>query len=89
MKQLEYLKHKGVDYAGMGYTHAKQTIKELRERQKQGKATFKQARCLRKAGIDSSSITFKDAGDMITKLAANHWRCPTEWKSLPSFIGKR
>jgi superfamily II DNA or RNA helicase len=89
MKQLEYLKYKGVDYSGMGYTHAKQTIKELRERQKQGKATFKQARCLRKAGIESSSITFKDAGDMITKLAANHWRCPTEWKSLPSFIGKR
>jgi superfamily II DNA or RNA helicase len=88
-KQLEYLKHKGVDFNGMGYTHAKQTIKELRERQKQGKATYKQARCLRKAGIDSSTITFKDAGDMITKLAANHWRCPTEWKSMDFFIGKK
>jgi hypothetical protein len=88
-KQLEFLKYKGVNTAGMGYTHARQVIKEVRERQKQGVCTFKQAQCLRKAGIDSSSITFKDAGEMITKLANNRWRCPPEWKSLPSFIGKR
>ena len=88
-KQQEYLKHKGVNSAGMGYTHAKQTIKELRERQKQGVCTFKQAQCLRKAGIDSSSISFKDAGEMITKLANNRWKCPPEWKALKSFIGRK
>lgn len=88
-RQQSFLKQKGINTAGMEYTHARQMVKELRERQKQGVCTFKQAQCLRKAGIDSSSISFKDAGEMITKLVRNHWRCPTEWKSLPSFIGKK
>jgi type I site-specific restriction endonuclease len=88
-KQTEFLKHKGVNSAGMGHTHAAQIIKELRERQKQGVCTFKQAQVLRKNGIDSSSITFKDAGEMITKLANNRWRCPPDWKSLDCYIGKK
>jgi hypothetical protein len=89
LAQQKYLKHKGVNIAGLEYTHARQLIKEIQERQKQGVCTFKQAQCLRKAGIDSSSISFKDAGEMITKLANNRWKCPPEWKALKSFIGRK
>jgi type I site-specific restriction endonuclease len=88
-KQLEFLKHKGVNAAGMGYTHARQTIKELRERQKQGKATFKQTQQLFKRGIDTSNVTFEDAGKMMGELANNRWQTPQRWKSLDCYIGKR
>lgn len=88
-KQMEYLKHKGVDTDGMGYTHAKQTIKELRERQKQGKATYKQTKQLFRRGIDTSTVTFDEASTMMNELANNRWQTPHRWKSLPCYIGTR
>jgi superfamily II DNA or RNA helicase len=88
-RQVAYLKGKGVNTDGLGYTHAKQIIKEITERQKQGMATFKQTRQLFKNGIDTSTVTFEEAGKMMGELAANHWRCPPRWKSLPSYIGKK
>jgi superfamily II DNA or RNA helicase len=90
--QLDFLKRKGVNVGDMGYTHARQAVKELKERQKQGRCTLKQARCLRKAGIDSSSITFEYAGklmgELVSEVGKRKWAVPHSWKSLDCYIGK-
>jgi len=73
-KQLGFLKNKGVDTDGMTLTHAKQMIDTLYKRQQTGKATFKQTKCVQKFGYDTSEMSFKEAGDLITRLVANKWK---------------
>ena len=75
-KQLEYLKGKGVDTDGMGFTHAKQVIDTLWKRQQDGKATFKQTKVLIKYKYDTTNMTFGEAGKLIGQLARNGWRRP-------------
>jgi len=74
MKQVAYLKDKGVDTDGMGYTHASQVIDTLLKRQQAGKATYKQTKCLQKFKYDTTNMTFAEAGKIITQLARNGWK---------------
>ena len=87
-KQIEYLRHKGVDTDGMSFTHAKQTIETLYKRQQHGKATYKQTKLLQRNGINTQDVTFKQAGEMITELANNKWKTPNRWRTLPCWVGK-
>jgi len=85
-KQQAYLKNKGVDTDGMGFTHAAQAITEIISRQKAGKCTYKQAKQLYRRGIDTTKITFEDAGKMMGELANNHWQTPPRWRGLDCWI---
>ena len=82
LKQLKYLKEKGVDTDGMGFQHASQTISELFSRQKAGKCTYKQAKQLFRRGINTNDITFEQASKMMGELAHNRWQTPVSWKKL-------
>jgi superfamily II DNA or RNA helicase len=87
-KQIDWLKAKGVDVAGMNFDHARQTIDELYRRQQEGKPTYKQTKQLYKRGIDTTKITFEQASKMMGELANNRWQTPAKWKTLGCYIGK-
>ncbi len=88
-KQLAWLSKMGVNTDGMGYAHARQVIDNLIKRIETGKPSYKQTKQLYKRGIDTSKITFKQAGIMMGELSRNGWQTPYQWKKLPCFIGTR
>jgi superfamily II DNA or RNA helicase len=58
----------------MTFTQARQLRSELIQRVKGGLATWKQARVLKKYGIDAKDMTFEQASQRIDKIAKNGWK---------------
>ena len=75
--QKNYLEKCGVALDGMTFTHASQIIDTMIKRREQGVCTFKQAKCLQKAGYDTTEMPFGRAGMLIGKLAGAGWQT---WK---------
>jgi superfamily II DNA or RNA helicase len=92
MKQLAYLKYKGVDSAGLSHAHASQIIGTLMTRWKNKICTYKQANKLKQHGLDATNMTFEKASKFMNELANNpekKWRTPARWRELPEWIGKK
>lgn len=65
----------GVDVPeGLSFTHASQLIVQLIKRAQAGRPTFKQTKLLKRFGYECDGMTFDEAGQIITKIAANGWR---------------
>lgn len=65
----------GVDVPeALSFTHASQLIDRLIKRAKAGRPTFKQSKLLKRYGYDPETMTFIQAGEVITRIAANGWR---------------
>lgn len=60
---------------------AEQLITTLRERRKQGKASFKMARLLKKFGFNPD-MEAEEAKRIIKTIAANNWRVPPELRAV-------
>ena len=77
-KQLQFLEKRGIfadTIQNMG--KASLLIDRLKRRQDEGLSTPKQIRCLERYGFRQvGTWSFEDAGDMISRLAANNWRIP-------------
>jgi hypothetical protein len=72
--QLAFLEKKGVDSSGLSFTHASQLIGRLIKNQNENLCTYKQAKCLSKFNYDPKDMTFKEANDLISQIAANGWK---------------
>ena len=78
-KQLQLLEKRGilpgaVENTGM----ASLLINRLIRRQQEGLSTPKQIRCLERFGFRQvGTWSFRQAGEMISRLAENHWRVPS------------
>ena len=78
-KQLLFLEKRGI-YAGSVENAGKASllIDRLIKRQNEGLSTPKQIRCLERFGFRQvGTWTFGEAGQLISRLAANCWRVPT------------
>jgi hypothetical protein len=73
-KQIGLLQKFGVDTSGLSRTHASQLIGQLLNMRRKKLCTFKQARCLVKYGYDPKDVTFDQASELITAIAANGWK---------------
>jgi superfamily II DNA or RNA helicase len=77
-KQIDFLEKRGilaasVDNAGKAHL----LIDRLIRRQQAGLSTPKQIRCLERYGFKQvGTWTFRQAGDMLTRLQHNNWRLP-------------
>ena len=77
-KQLQFLEKRGI-YADTIQNMGKASllIDRLKRRQDEGLSTPKQIRCLERYGFRQvGTWSFEDAGNMISRLAANSWRVP-------------
>lgn len=74
-KMTAFLERQGIATQGLTFGQARQLIQEIIGRREQKKATFKQARVLRRFGY-SADATFDEAKKLIDALAANRWRRP-------------
>jgi type I site-specific restriction endonuclease len=73
-KQIEMLRRNGIDNAAeLSFTHASQLIQTIIDRRNTDRCTLKQARVLRRYGY-SAELSFAEAGELMTALAANGWR---------------
>lgn len=77
--QIEYLVKNGVDTTGMTKAVASQLIGEIIDRRKKGKCSYKQAKLLRKNGLDPN-LSFEDAKKAIDEIAARQG-----WKKKEEF----
>jgi len=75
--QIKYLEKCGVAIDGLVFTHASQIIDTMIKRREQGICTYKQSRCLQKAGYDTTEMDFQRANKLIGALAAVGWK---KWK---------
>ncbi len=76
-RQLAVLRRQGIKTDGMPYRQQKQLMNEIFRRFDGNLASLKQVACLAKAGVvDAANLTRKEAGDIISRLAANGWRLP-------------
>ena len=75
--QAAYLEKCGVSCDGLSFTHASQIIDTIIKRREEGECTYKQAKCLQKAGYDTTEMSFKKAGMLIGELAKAGWQ---RWK---------
>jgi hypothetical protein len=75
-KQVAFLASKGVDVAGLSFTHASQIISRLIKNRQEKLATFKQARVLAKFRYDAKNMSFAEASALIDKIAKNGWKRP-------------
>ena len=77
-KQLQLLEKRGIcpeSVENMGKAHL--LIERLIRRQEEGLSTPRQIRCLERYGFRQvGTWTFDQAGEMITRLAANSWHIP-------------
>lgn len=65
----------GVDVPeGLSFTHAGQLIDRLIKRAQAGRATYKQSKLLKRYGYDPETMTFAQASETITAIAANGWK---------------
>jgi stalled ribosome alternative rescue factor ArfA len=72
-KQIAFLERSGVDVSGLSFTHAQQLIKQIIEKRKKGKCSYKQAKTLQRFGYDTE-VSFEQVKDIISELAANGWK---------------
>lgn len=72
--QTKYLEKCGVPIDGLTFTHASQIIDTMIKRREGGTCTYKQAKCLQKAGFDTTEMSFKKAGFTIGALAKVGWQ---------------
>ncbi|GAH53127.1 unnamed protein product [marine sediment metagenome] len=79
-KQNAFLEKNGVAIDGLSFTHGSQIIDTLLKRREQGVCTYKQAKCLQKAGFDTTEMEFQRAGKLIGALAAVKWQ---PWRLPP------
>jgi len=63
-KQIEILKNQGVDVVGISLSEASAIIDEIFRRRKEGLCTYKQARFLKRNGLDPN-VSFQVAGKII------------------------
>ena len=77
-KQLEFLEKRGIfaeSVENAGKAHL--LIERLIRRQAEGLSTPKQIRCLERYGFQQvGTWTFRQAGEMISRLATNNWHIP-------------
>lgn len=75
MKQKTCLEKFGVTPPDeLTFVHASQLIDRLIKRAKEGRPTFKQSKLLARFNYKPEEMTFAEAGEIITQLAANGWR---------------
>ena len=63
---------------GLTFVHASQLIDRLIKRRGEKLCSYKQAKLLDRYGYDGSTITFQNAGELITAIAENGWKRPKE-----------
>jgi len=72
--QKAMLLRNGIDPEGLSFARAHQLIGEIIERRKNGKCSFKQAKLLRKNGLNPN-VSFEEANRLITDIAARQgWK---------------
>jgi superfamily II DNA or RNA helicase len=77
--QIDYLNKNGVNTDGLTKSKASQIIGEIIERRKKGKCSYKQAKVLRKHGLDPN-LSFEDAKKAIDEIATRQgWRKKEEF----------
>ena len=76
-KQLKLIEGAGIDTTGMCKGQASKIIDAIFRRRDAGLATAKQMRMLEQKGFQNVGLwTFKQASDMMNRLAKNRWRVP-------------
>lgn len=76
-RMVEILKRFKVDDAtidGLSLGQAGQLLDVLFTRSKAGLCTVKQAKTLERFGYDAKAMPFKEASNLLNRLAANHWK---------------
>ncbi len=73
--QQQLLERNSIDTNKIDNHTQRLLFKEIINRKKEGKCTYKQAKLLRKHGYDGQQ-TFEQAGKLIDQIAANNWRRP-------------
>lgn len=64
----------GINPDDISYHKGMQLISEFFRRIESSLCSYGQAKVLMRSGYDPKNITFKDAGELITKLKANNWK---------------
>lgn len=76
-KQMKLIEGAGIDTTGMCKGQASKIIDAIFRRRDAGLATAKQMRMLEQKGFQNVGLwTFKQASDMMNRLAKNRWRVP-------------
>lgn len=78
-RQLELLAKSGLapkELESLSFVQASQLIGETIRRRNLGLCSLKQARVLKKFGVDAKDVGFKRASEMIDAIAANGWKKP-------------
>ena len=72
--QMAFLTRAGVDLSK--YSRAEQRVLhgEMIRRIKTGKCSLKQARVLKRYGVNTKNLSFKHAKDLMNRLAENNWK---------------
>lgn len=81
-RQQAMLSKCGINPAGLDKTQARKLISQVVRRRSQNLGTYKQVNRLMKKGLDGSiatNLSFQNASELITRLAANNWRAPVDW----------
>jgi superfamily II DNA or RNA helicase len=74
-KMLLTLRNRGVENPEtLTWTQASALISKLNERMDKGMCTYKQAKKLGKYGYDTEAMTFAEASETLSALAANGWK---------------
>lgn len=77
--QIDFLNKNGVNTDGLTKSKASQIIGEIIERRKKGKCSYKQAKLLKKHGLDPN-LSFEDAKKAIDEIATRQgWRKKEEF----------
>lgn len=77
-KQRSVLQKAGFNPDEMPSNHAKQLLGEIIRRWDKKLCSLKQGKLLRSFGYDTRDIGFKEASELITRIAENHWRRPPD-----------
>ena len=88
-RQMAFLDKNGIDITGMSYTHIKQVIAATFKRIEKNQPSYRQTKQLMKRHIDTTKITFGEAGKMMGELQRNKWITPPHWKNLECFTGRK
>lgn len=69
------LRKAGINTKELSFARARQLVGEIFDRRDHGKCTYKQAKLLVRFGY-SPDVTFEQASELISGLAANNWKRP-------------
>jgi superfamily II DNA or RNA helicase len=78
-EQRDFLEQRGVDATRLDKAEASALIGAIRERQKEGLCTYKQAKLLARWGIPVERLAFGDASGLIDSLARQKWKPSPIW----------